>query len=204
MVVIDTAALGAKTHMEVKAIQDELQNSRQEQRGALAASTRWRWEDRARDILQWISAADYGTQQSDFFQRQQDGTGQWLLDSAEYKNWCSNDGAMLYCHGMPGAGKTIMTSIVVNHLHTEFGPDPGTGIAYLYCNFRRQDEQNAANMLASILKQLVLSRPLMPSGVERLYEKHYAKQTRPLLEEIVTEFHAAASAYSKSFMSWML
>jgi len=107
---------------------------------------------------------------------------------------------MLYGHGIPGAGKTIMTSIVVNHLHTKFGSDPRTGIAYLYCNFRRQDEQSATNMLASILKQLALGRPQMPAVVERLHENHHAKQTRPSLGEVVTELHAVSSAYSKSFI----
>jgi len=101
---------------------------------------------------------------------------------------------------MPGAGKTIMTSIVANQLCTEFEHDRGTGIAYLYYNFRLQDEQMPANLLASVLKQLILKRPKMPTGVERLYERHHAKQTRPSLGEIVTELHSVASAYSKSFI----
>ncbi|KAK5203136.1 hypothetical protein LTR96_011435 [Exophiala xenobiotica] len=200
MIVIDTAALGAHTHVVVEAIQEEQQNTAQEQRDAILASRRWRQEHRAQDVLQWLSAADYGTQQSDFFQGQQDGTGQWLLESAAYKDWCGSDAAMLYGHGMPGAGKTMMTSIVVNHLSTEFGSDPGTGIAYLYCNFRRQEEQSAVNMLASILKQLALGRPQMAAGVERLYETHHAKQTRPSLKEVEAELHVVASAYSKAFI----
>ena len=147
-----------------------------------------------------IAIADYGPQQSDFLQQQQEGTGQWLLDSAEYQDWCKNDASMLYCHGMPGAGKTIMTSIVVSSLCREFERGPGTGIAYLYSNFRPQDEQDAANLLANILKQLILDRPEMPSGVERLYERHRAKQTRPSLGEIVTELHSVSSAYTRSLI----
>ena len=200
MIVIDAAALGARTHLEVKAIQDEQQKSRREQGDAIAASKRWRQEDEARDIFRWISAADYRTLQSDFFQRPQDGAGQWLLDSVEYKNWCGNEGAVLYYHGMPGAGKTIMTSVVIHDLHSECGNDPGTGIAYLYCNFRRQDEQNATNMQASMLKQLVAGRPQMPSGVIRLYEKHYVKQTRPSLGEIVSELQSVVDSYPRSFI----
>ncbi|KAF7506984.1 hypothetical protein GJ744_011008 [Endocarpon pusillum] len=200
MVVIDAVALSAKIHTEVMAIQEEQRDSRQEQRDAIVASQRWRQEDRAQTILQWLSATDYGTQQSDFFQRQQDGTGQWLLDSTEFRNWRSNNATTLYCHGMPGAGKTIMTSIVVNQLCTEFEYNPSTGIAYLYCDFRRKGEQKPINLLASLLKQLILNQPKMPPGVERLYENHLAKQTRPLLGEILTELHFVASTYSKSFI----
>jgi hypothetical protein len=85
MVTIDAVALGAKTHSEVKAIQEEQRDGRQEQRDAVIASQRWREEDRAQKILQWLSTADYGTQQSDLFHGRQDGTGQWLLDSTEYR-----------------------------------------------------------------------------------------------------------------------
>lgn len=35
-------------------------------------------------VLEWLTPIDYAPQQSDYFKRQQPGTGQWLLDSAEF------------------------------------------------------------------------------------------------------------------------
>jgi hypothetical protein len=37
------------------------------------------------------------------------------------------------------------------------------GIAYIYCNFRRQDEQKIDDLLASLLKQLAESQPSLPA-----------------------------------------
>lgn len=34
-----------------------------------------------RDVLDWLAPIDYAPQQSDFINRRQMGTGQWLLDS---------------------------------------------------------------------------------------------------------------------------
>jgi hypothetical protein len=35
-------------------------------------------------ILDWLTPINYDPQQSDYLKRRQPGTGQWLLDSAEY------------------------------------------------------------------------------------------------------------------------
>ena len=101
---------------------------------------------------------------------------------------------------MPGAGKTIMTSIVVNHLHTTFRNNPTVGIAYLYCNFRRQHEQKAANLLLSLLKQLVQGQALMPGSVKNLYTHHIKERTRPLFDDISRALHSVVANYSRTFI----
>ncbi len=76
----------------------------------------------------------------------------------------------LFCPGIPGAGKTILTSIVVDDLHTRFQNNERIGIAYLYCNFRRQEEQRAGDLLASLLKQLAQGQSSMPESVRSLLQ----------------------------------
>ena len=95
-------------------------------------------EDQGRQtILDWITPIDYAPQQSNFISRRQAGTGQWLLNSAEFKAWLQISKQILFCPGIPGAGKTILTSIVVEELITRFENDGNIGIAYIYCNYRR-------------------------------------------------------------------
>src|SRR3569833_1128288 len=113
-------------------------------------------------ILNWLTSIDYAPQQSDFINRRQTETGQWLLDSEEYQTWLQIAKQTLFCPGIPGAGKTILTSVVIQDLTNRFGDDKSIGIAYLYCNFRRQDEQKADNLLASLLKLLSQSGSPLP------------------------------------------
>ena len=102
---------------------------------------------------------DYGSQQSDYFGNRQSGTGQWFLESAEYQAWLKTKAQTLFCPGIPGAGKTVLTSIVVNNLHERYHDDANVGIAYVYCNFRRQDEQKLDHLLAGLLRQLAGQYP---------------------------------------------
>ena len=113
---------------------------------------------------------DYVSQQNDFISRRQEGTGQWLLESAEFQNWLGAGRKTLFCPGMPGAGKTILTAVVIDELTARFANDPNIGIAYIYCNFRRQDEQKAVRLLASVLKQLAQGRALLPDDVRAVHK----------------------------------
>ncbi|KAK8093172.1 uncharacterized protein PG998_014573 [Apiospora kogelbergensis] len=103
------------------------------------------------EILDWPTPIDFAAQQSDFFHRRQSGTGQWLLDSPEYRKWVGAKKEALFCPGMPGAGKTILSSIVVENLLDTFRGDSCIGICYAYCDFRRNDEQTFDGLVASLL-----------------------------------------------------
>lgn len=104
-------------------------------------------------IVDCLTPIYYTPQQSDFIARRQEGTGRWLVESDESKEWLTKSKHTLFCSGIPGVGKTMITSIIVEHLSAEFQNDANIGIAYLYCNYRRQQEQKPADLLASLLKQ---------------------------------------------------
>src|ERR1044072_1546253 len=128
------------------------------------------------EILNWLTPVEYGAQQSEFLRRRQPGTGQWLLKSTEYQSWLNSGKQTLFCPGIPGAGKTILTSIVVDDLPRRFQSETKIGIAYLYCNFRRKDEQKIEDMLASLLKQLAECQSFLSRSVEELYNGHKKKR----------------------------
>jgi hypothetical protein len=106
----------------------------------------------------------------------------------------------LFCPGIPGAGKTILTSIVVDDLNKRFQNDASTGIAYLYCNFRQQGEQRAEDLLTSLLKQLSQEQSCLPDSVKDLYDHHKDKRTRPSFEEILRVLQFVAAIYSTVFI----
>ncbi|KAI9766598.1 MAG: hypothetical protein M1840_006409 [Geoglossum simile] len=135
------------------------------------------------EILEWISLTDFPAQQSDFIARRQEGTGLWFLDSTEFTEWVNRSKKTLFCPGIPGAGKTMIVAITINYL-LQTVQSNNIGVAYLYCNYKAQADQNTTNLLAAILKQLVQARPSMTEPVARLYDYHASRRTRPSLEEI--------------------
>lgn len=152
-------------------------------------------------VLDWLTPTDYAPQQSDYIHRRQEGTGQWLLDSTEFNRWVEHSRQTLFCPGIPGAGKTILTSLVIEYLYKQFSQQTDdVGIAYIYCNFKRRDDQTSANLLASLLKQLSQAKPSLPDRTRALYEHHIEKRTRPSLEEISQTLQSVANMYSRVFV----
>jgi hypothetical protein len=150
-------------------------------------------------ILDWLTPIDYGPRQSDYLKMRQPGTGQWLLDSAKYQAWLKTNKQTLFCPGIPGAGKTILTAIVVNDLTKQVSSDPTIGVAYIYCNFWQQETQKIDDLMASLLKQLAQGQSL-PGRVKDLYDQHERRRTRPSLDEILRVLRSVATMYSRAFI----
>ncbi|RYO73935.1 hypothetical protein DL766_005894 [Monosporascus sp. MC13-8B] len=140
---------------------------------------------------------DYTTQQNDHINRRKPGTGQWFLDTPEFQSWLNTDNRTLFCPGTPGAGKTIITSIVIEHLQTNY---KSSSIAYLYCNVGRQGQQTPQGLFGSILKQLVRNQSPLPKVVKGLYNRHKARQSRPGLKEISEVLQSIISPDSRTFI----
>ncbi|KAJ4318651.1 hypothetical protein N0V84_006739 [Fusarium piperis] len=152
------------------------------------------------EILQWIGTVDHGSHQSKVFDEHEEGTGEWLLHSDEFRKWIETKGEKFLCPGLPGAGKTFMASVVIHHLLELFGDKSDIGIAYHYCDFRRQDGKTDSTILASILKQLAQCLGSVPDALRALYDKHKAKGTRPSLKETTSVLGSVASLHSRVFI----
>ncbi|KAI4087071.1 MAG: hypothetical protein L6R37_008361 [Teloschistes peruensis] len=145
-------------------------------------------------LLEWVSASDYPLQQSDIIKRRQEGTGQWFLDAPEVARWLKETGTTLFCPGIKGAGKTMIAAIAIDHL-LKLAQSSSHGVAYVYCNYKAQEEQDVSSLLAAILKQLVQDRLSTVEHIEWLHQKHASKGTKPSLDEIYNTLRDVLSHY---------
>ncbi|KAL8853778.1 MAG: hypothetical protein Q9221_001421 [Calogaya cf. arnoldii] len=112
-------------------------------------------------IISWLSPINFRQKQEDVFHDAHPGTGQWFLDSEQFKRWLNAEPSEhMWCHGAPGSGKPVLTSIVINHLRQRFSGIAQVGVAVVYCERKRQDVSTPVNLLASIWRQLVDNKPL--------------------------------------------
>ncbi|KAK2799875.1 hypothetical protein FQN51_006476 [Onygenales sp. PD_10] len=150
-------------------------------------------------VVLWLTPANFPVQQREIIAKRQEGTGLWLLESREYKTWKAQ-GTTLFCQGIPGAGKTMMAAIVVDELQQSLRDRDETGIACLFCNHRKKTEQTAVDLLASLLKQLVQQRQVVPKALEDLHETHSRRDTRPSLKQLSQVLLPVINEYSKAFI----
>jgi ankyrin repeat protein len=148
------------------------------------------------DLMGWICPVDYHVQHRDFVDRHQTGTGQWFLQDAKFQGWNQSKDATLFCPGIPGAGKTIMAALVIDHLlrSQHVADEP---VTFIYCNYKRQSEQSAKHMLSSILRQIVDIQFGIPKLVQDFYTPHTAKRTTPSPDEIEQVLGAASKGLQR-------
>lgn len=152
------------------------------------------------EILHWLTQFDYGPQHSDYCRRRHPGTGTWFLESTAYRNWRNAASQTLFCSGIPGAGKTILTSVVVEDLAALCSTDNSIGLAYIYCSFRHMHEQRVENLLASVLKQLARRQSPLLESVISLYKQKRIEQGRPSPDELSTCIEQAMKAFTRTFL----
>ena len=160
-----------------------------------------------------MSKEDFSKQQADFLRQRQEGTGQWFLESPQFQEWyspcflrtwlilifpqanqptrLSRKSVTLFCPGIPGAGKTILASIVIDHLQRNLA-NRDVGIAYLYCNFRRVDDQAVEQLLANLVKQLIMNKSPPPRAVVKVYSE---RNKYELLNDLEKMFRTVAALY---------
>lgn len=150
-------------------------------------------------ILKWLTPINYASQQQEYFSSRQPETGQWLLDSNQYQTWLSTPAEILFCQGIPGAGKTILTSMAIDQLTTTFQDDMDTGIAYIYFDYR-QKEETPERLLRNLLKQLAQKRSSLPTCISAMYKQDTDQGIPPSLEAISLALQIVARDYSKIFI----
>jgi hypothetical protein len=140
-------------------------------------------DQRRAAIIEWISPTKFPAQQSDIMRRSVEGTGQWFLDCSEFNNWLRDSKGTLFCPGIPGAGKTVLSAITITHLSRAIATSSNVGLAYIFCNYKEQFEHNVTPYLSALLKQLIQSQQIMPDSVSRLYDSHVGQGSNPSFGE---------------------
>jgi hypothetical protein len=161
-------------------------------------------QQRDRDkILNWLDLDTHTRRFADSLQKWQRGTGQQFLKSEEFLNWADKNTQTLWCPGIAGAGKTILTSVVIKHLkdaQKDKDPAAKAGIACLYCEYERQKDQTPHSLLAAVLRQLADQSIPFPKFVEELYKLHDTAKTHHSFDEISSVLTEAIRKFSQVFL----
>jgi hypothetical protein len=147
------------------------------------------------ELCDWLSAPDPSTNYHRARKQRQPGTGLWLLEDRSFTRWKVTSASRLWLHGIPGCGKTILSSAVIEHVFQYCSDNPATAIAYFYFDFNDAQKQDPELMLRSLLCQLLERVTTTSESIETLASLCRNKQQQPsqqalmtLMEHVIQEF----------------
>ncbi|KAH6894804.1 ankyrin repeat-containing domain protein, partial [Coprinopsis sp. MPI-PUGE-AT-0042] len=121
--------------------------------------------------------------QLDTLAKATDGTCIWLTTGQTFIFWIEK-GRILWGIGIPGAGKTVLASIVVRYLE---GIESKSGgvicISYIY--LRYSEPLAIRDILESMVKQIVERHADLIPLIEALYARHEKERTKPSQQDLV-------------------
>ncbi|KAF4632251.1 hypothetical protein G7Y89_g5882 [Cudoniella acicularis] len=152
-----------------------------------------------RKMISWLSPLNFVQTQEDILGRWQQGTGAWLLEDKKFRKWVDKEENLLWCTGIPGSGKSVLASVIVNHL-SKTKKQLGVGVAVVFCSYEDRTQQTAVNLLASIVQQLIPTEGVMSQDLQRLHKRHQDLGTRPSIVDILSVLRAQIKVYKRTYI----
>ncbi|KAK7042771.1 ankyrin [Favolaschia claudopus] len=79
----------------------------------------------------------------------------WLLHTTQYRKWSEHNCGLLWCHSKPGAGKTVLSSVIIDDLQQKYRNNPDIPVLFFYCEYDNPEKRQTSRLVASILDQLM-------------------------------------------------
>ncbi|TFK21921.1 ankyrin [Coprinopsis marcescibilis] len=129
-------------------------------------------------------------------------TGRWVIESDWFKGWLMDLlGGIVWGTGMPGAGKTVLACIVIEHLQKLVEESDSKDVCILFAFCRYTERLMVIDILFAILRQVLERHPQVLPFVMPMYERHKREGTRPSEGEIVDLLRQIATSglFKKTF-----
>ncbi|KAH6902527.1 hypothetical protein BKA70DRAFT_1112935 [Coprinopsis sp. MPI-PUGE-AT-0042] len=133
-------------------------------------------------ILNSLSLPNFHDIQQDILAKATEGTCIWLTVGDMFLFWIAR-GKILWGIGIPGAGKTILASIVIRDLEWHEVWAETICVAYVY--LRYSEPLTIRDILESLVKQIVERHIDLIPIIQGLYVKHEQERTKPAQNDLM-------------------
>ncbi|KAK8121286.1 hypothetical protein PG999_005406 [Apiospora kogelbergensis] len=151
--------------------------------------------------LDWISTLDFLTLQKASQRQPLTGTGEWFLHHPQIRGWCEGRTKAIWCHGIPGAGKTVLATALFQDLRKTY-VQQNVAVMIAYCSFDDADTHTSENIFSSLLRQAVETRGHMSDAVRKLYQEltRGSQRYRPSREDLIETLSTELENFNQSFI----
>ncbi|KAJ3519605.1 hypothetical protein NMY22_g13123 [Coprinellus aureogranulatus] len=138
-------------------------------------------EAQRRVILESLKAPSFQAVYQQGLSQRMDNTGLWFLEMYEFKRFVEGKGVILWCTGMPGAGKTILASASIERVEQCTQRNPKATMAFVF--IRYSERYTLRDVLAALLSQLIEANDTACAAICPIYTRSStAKNGKEVME----------------------
>ncbi|KAI4113757.1 MAG: hypothetical protein LQ345_005337 [Seirophora villosa] len=159
-------------------------------------------------VLDWLSPATHESRRKTHHKRLSSpkhrlpASGRWLLDHPDYRRWEKSKASSICClSGIEGTGKTMLLSIVIDHLQTSIFSNADLGrLAFFYASAQEGTlSSKPDDIIRSIVRQLSLTEAgTLEPAVKQKYDDLASigyESPKPVMYECVDMIVALANEF---------
>jgi hypothetical protein len=151
-------------------------------------------------LRQWLSAPNPSTQPQIALKGRVQETCLWVLKSEKYARWKTGCASILWLHGMPGCGKTVISTAILQNLLESCNSRSNGVSAHFYFGFDRLQMQCPETLLRSLVCQLSQNCVRMPASLDTLFALRDNKQGLPSLQTLLGVFRQMILEFPQVFI----
>ncbi|KAF1925827.1 HET-domain-containing protein [Didymella exigua CBS 183.55] len=136
-------------------------------------------------LRQWLSVPNPATQPQRVLRSRGQGTCDWVLDSRKYVRWKTSPASILWLYGVPGSGKTMISTTVLEDVLQSCSQRSAGVSAHFYFDFNDAQTQGPDTMLRSLICQLSQNCARMPPSLDTLFAMRDSRQDLPSLQTLL-------------------
>ncbi|RYP50205.1 hypothetical protein DL768_004226 [Monosporascus sp. mg162] len=128
------------------------------------------------------------------------GTGEWLLNSPKFIKWRDNEPRKLWCHGILGAGKTVLAAKIINHLQVGYSRSKNIACLYIYFDYIEHKNQGLTSLLSTLLIQLLRMRNGLSAKILEIHDAWGTKRMFPSSDDYTAMLKSQLTEFSRVFI----
>jgi hypothetical protein len=133
-------------------------------------------------ILAWLQGADPSTNHNTAQKKKESGTCEWLIRSKQFQSFTEGENQLMWLHGIPGAGKAVLSSTVIDHISAS--ADLGEKkVIYYYFDFNDHAKKTCFRFPQSLVRQICSQSNTAPADVVKLHAE--CNDASPTLERLI-------------------
>lgn len=146
--------------------------------------------------IKWLSAPDPSLNYNNALKARHVKTGTWLIESEVFLHWTLNAGSLLWLHGIPGCGKTILSSTIIQYIIDHCRQRPRSAVLYFYFSFNESEKQRHEHMIRSLVTQLIVCQKRTSDVLDSLH----SRGRQPTGEELLATFNSMMTTFDEVFV----
>ncbi|KZP13290.1 hypothetical protein FIBSPDRAFT_753631, partial [Athelia psychrophila] len=137
-----------------------------------------------REIKIWMDAPDTSPNFNAARKKHQPDTGSWFLDGSSFTRWMEHPDILLWLHGGPGCGKTVLCAAAIQAIIDFCDSKTSTGYAYFFFDGRSAEAALLVHdkFVRSIIMQLAHRCDGVPVALVEMYQKCDKGSRQPPIE----------------------